>query len=52
MRRFAERDTPVVHWTELPAGGTFLSAEQPELFAGDVRAYFTGLTAGPLPTQR
>jgi epoxide hydrolase len=40
VRRFAERDTPVVHWTELPAGGNFLSAEQPKMFADDVRAFF------------
>jgi pimeloyl-ACP methyl ester carboxylesterase len=43
VRRFAERDTPVAHWTEFPAGGNFLSAEQPELFAGDVRAFFAGV---------
>ncbi|WP_426503709.1 epoxide hydrolase family protein [Dactylosporangium sp. McL0621] len=41
VRRFAERDTPVTHWTELPAGGNFLPAEQPELYAEDVRAFFT-----------
>ncbi|WP_433383746.1 epoxide hydrolase family protein [Actinoplanes sp. CA-142083] len=40
VRRFAERDTPVTHWTELPAGGNFLSAEEPKLFADDVRAFF------------
>jgi pimeloyl-ACP methyl ester carboxylesterase len=43
VRRFAERDTPVTHWTELPAGGNFLSAEQPKLYADDVRAFFTDL---------
>jgi pimeloyl-ACP methyl ester carboxylesterase len=45
VRRFAERETPVAHWTELPAGGNFLSAEQPKLYADDVRAFFVGLTA-------
>jgi pimeloyl-ACP methyl ester carboxylesterase len=40
VRRFAERDNPVTHWTEVPAGGNFLSAEQPELFAEDVTAFF------------
>ena len=44
VRRFAERDTPVTHWTELPAGGNFLSAEQPEMFANDVRAFFAELS--------
>ncbi|WP_127501431.1 epoxide hydrolase family protein [Actinoplanes solisilvae] len=43
VRRFAERDNPVTHWTELPAGGNFLSAEQPKMFADDVRAFFTSL---------
>ena len=45
VRRFAERETPVTHWTELPAGGNFLSAEQPKLYADDVRAFFAGLSA-------
>jgi pimeloyl-ACP methyl ester carboxylesterase len=40
VRRFAERDNPVTHWTELPAGGNFLPAEQPGLFAEDVTAFF------------
>ncbi|GAA3448162.1 hypothetical protein [Planomonospora venezuelensis] len=40
VRRYAERDAPVTHWTEFPRGGNFLPAEQPELFAGDVRAFF------------
>ncbi|GIM96786.1 epoxide hydrolase family protein [Paractinoplanes toevensis] len=43
IRRYAEREAPVTHWTELPAGGNFLSVEQPKLYAEDVRAFFTGL---------
>jgi epoxide hydrolase len=43
IRRYAERDAPVTHWTELPAGGNFLSAEEPKLFSDDVHAFFTGL---------
>ncbi|BEL08174.1 epoxide hydrolase [Actinoplanes sichuanensis] len=43
IRRFAERDAPVTHWTELPAGGNFLSAEQPKLFSDDVRDFFGAL---------
>jgi pimeloyl-ACP methyl ester carboxylesterase len=43
IRRYAERDAPVAHWTELPAGGNFLSAEEPKLFSDDVRAFFAGL---------
>jgi pimeloyl-ACP methyl ester carboxylesterase len=43
IRRFAERDAPVTHWTDLPAGGNFLSAEQPKLFSDDVRSFFSAL---------
>ncbi|MEU4427731.1 epoxide hydrolase [Actinoplanes sp. NPDC024001] len=43
VRRFAERDAPVTHWTEMPAGGNFLSAEQPKLFSDDVRGFFRTL---------
>jgi epoxide hydrolase len=43
VRRFAERDNPVTHWTELPAGGNFLAAEQPALFAEDVTTFFRDL---------
>jgi pimeloyl-ACP methyl ester carboxylesterase len=43
IQRYAERDAPVTHWTELPAGGNFLSAEEPKLFSDDVRAFFAGL---------
>jgi hypothetical protein len=43
VRRFAERDNPVTHWTELPAGGNFLAAEQPALFAADVTTFFRTL---------
>ncbi|MGV9776181.1 epoxide hydrolase family protein [Streptosporangium sp. NPDC003464] len=40
IRRFAERDSNVVHWTEFERGGNFLSLEQPELLVGDVREFF------------
>jgi pimeloyl-ACP methyl ester carboxylesterase len=43
IRRFAEREAPVTHWTDLPSGGNFLPAEQPKLYTDDVRAFFTGL---------
>ncbi|MEV0585097.1 epoxide hydrolase family protein [Nonomuraea sp. NPDC050310] len=43
IRRYAERNAPVVHWSELEEGGNFLPAEQPEAFAADVRAFFAGL---------
>ena len=44
IRRFAERDSVVVRWTEIERGGNFLSLEQPEAYAADVRAFFDGLT--------
>ncbi|UUU23243.1 epoxide hydrolase family protein [Streptomyces sp. DSM 40750] len=40
VRRLAERDRNIVHWSELPRGGHFAAMEQPELFTADVRAFF------------
>lgn len=41
IRRFAERvNTNVVHWSEFDRGGTFAAMEEPDLFIGDVRAFF------------
>ena len=40
IRRWAERDHNVVHWTELDRGGHFLAMEAPELLIGDVREFF------------
>ncbi|NKE62703.1 epoxide hydrolase [Lentzea sp. PSKA42] len=41
VRRLAERDLPTIaHWTEFDRGGHFAALEQPELFVGDVRAFF------------
>ncbi|RCV52952.1 epoxide hydrolase family protein [Marinitenerispora sediminis] len=40
IRRFAERDTNIVHWTEFDRGGTFAALEEPDLFVQDVRAFF------------
>ncbi|MFG3532705.1 epoxide hydrolase family protein [Streptomyces sp. NPDC047917] len=45
IRRFAERDHNVTHWTELERGGNFLALEQPEAFVTDVRAFFGSLDA-------
>jgi hypothetical protein len=39
IRRFAERDAPVTHWTEFDRGGNFLALEQPAAFASDVRTF-------------
>jgi len=43
IRPLAEREHNVVHWTETERGGHFMALEQPELFAADVRKFFTGL---------
>lgn len=40
IRRWAERDHHVIHWTELDRGGHFLAMEAPELLVGDVRELF------------
>ncbi|WP_031158175.1 epoxide hydrolase family protein [Streptosporangium roseum] len=40
IRRFAERDSNIVHWTEFERGGNFLSLEQPELLVSDIREFF------------
>lgn len=40
IRRFAERDNRIVHWTELERGGHFAAMAQPELLVGDLRAFF------------
>jgi pimeloyl-ACP methyl ester carboxylesterase len=40
-RRWAERRfTDIRHWNELDKGGHFAALEQPELFAGELRAFF------------
>ncbi len=43
IRRWAERDHPVVHWTELDRGGHFLAMEAPDLLVPDIRAFFRKL---------
>ncbi|MFE2571365.1 epoxide hydrolase family protein [Streptomyces mirabilis] len=45
IRRFAERDHNITHWSELEHGGNFLALEQPEAFVTDVRAFFATLGA-------
>ncbi|GAA1654288.1 epoxide hydrolase family protein [Actinoplanes couchii] len=43
IRRWAERDHHIVHWTELGKGGHFLAMEEPDLLVGDVREFFRKL---------
>jgi pimeloyl-ACP methyl ester carboxylesterase len=41
VRRWMEaRYTNIRHWSEMSKGGHFATFEQPELFVGDVRAFF------------
>jgi pimeloyl-ACP methyl ester carboxylesterase len=43
-REFAERSyADIRFWNELPRGGHFLAAEEPELVAADLRAFFRSL---------
>lgn len=42
-REWAERTHNVQRWTEMPRGGHFAALEEPELLAGDIRAFFRPL---------
>jgi pimeloyl-ACP methyl ester carboxylesterase len=39
-RELAERTLNVQRWTPMPRGGHFAALEEPELLAGDIRAFF------------
>jgi epoxide hydrolase len=43
IRRFAERDNNITHWSEFDRGGHFAAMEVPELLTGDIRAFFRTL---------
>ena len=43
IRRWAERENNIVHWTEFAHGGHFAALEVPELLIEDVRKFFRGL---------
>ena len=40
IRRLAERDHNVVHWSEFERGGHFAAMETPDLLVADIRDYF------------
>jgi pimeloyl-ACP methyl ester carboxylesterase len=42
-REWAERLYNVRRWTPMPRGGHFAAAEEPELLAGDIAAFFAGV---------
>ncbi|WP_405791821.1 epoxide hydrolase family protein [Streptomyces sp. NBC_01506] len=52
VRRLAERDNAVVHWSEFDRGGHFAAMEEPDLFVGDVRAFFRRFRPGADPHAR
>jgi len=43
VRRIAERDHKVVHWSEYDRGGHFAAMETPDLLVEDVRSFFRPL---------
>jgi pimeloyl-ACP methyl ester carboxylesterase len=43
IRRYAEQGHNIVHWTDFERGGHFAAMEAPDLFTGDVRAFFRTL---------
>jgi pimeloyl-ACP methyl ester carboxylesterase len=43
-RKYIERGYNISHWTDMPVGGQFAAMEQPALLAGDIIAFFKGLT--------
>lgn len=45
IRRLAERDHNIVHWTEFERGGHFAALEAPAFLVSDIRAFFRGLPA-------
>jgi pimeloyl-ACP methyl ester carboxylesterase len=44
-RRLAEEHTNLVHWSEMPRGGHFAAAEEPDLLVEDLRTFFRPLRA-------
>jgi pimeloyl-ACP methyl ester carboxylesterase len=42
-RSWVERGYNIQRWTEMPSGGHFAAAEEPELLVNDIRAFFRGL---------
>jgi len=43
IRRYGEQTYNIVHWSDFDRGGHFAALEAPDLFAGDVRAFFRQL---------
>ncbi|MCI0398257.1 MAG: epoxide hydrolase 1 [Chloroflexi bacterium] len=43
IRRYGEQANNIVHWSDFDRGGHFAAMEVPDLFVGDVRAFFRKL---------
>ena len=43
IRRYAEQNNTIVHWSEFDRGGHFAAMEVPDLLVGDVRDFFRPL---------
>lgn len=43
IRRIAERDNTIVHWSEFDRGGHFAAMEEPDLLVADIREFFRAL---------
>jgi pimeloyl-ACP methyl ester carboxylesterase len=43
IRRYSEQGHNIVHWSDFDRGGHFAAMEVPDLFVGDVRAFFKNL---------
>ena len=44
IRRFAEQNNNIVHWSDFDTGGHFAAMETPDLLVNDIRAFFAELT--------
>jgi hypothetical protein len=44
VRRAMDPSSAIDHWSEFEAGGHFPAMEEPELLAGDIRAFFRGIS--------
>jgi pimeloyl-ACP methyl ester carboxylesterase len=44
IRRFADKPSNVVRWSEFDRGGHFAALEAPDLLTADVRGFFGTLT--------
>jgi epoxide hydrolase len=43
IRKYAEENNNIVHWSEFGRGGHFAAMEAPDLLVGDIRDFFRGL---------